>query len=503
MAAFKSTVVFYSALLLYTATIVAVMMPSGSEAFNGGDYAQALSKSIMFFEGQRSGKLPSSQRIRWRKDSALNDGKDVGVDLTGGYYDAGDNVKFGFPMAFTATMLAWSIIEFGEFYSVQEMYQARVALLWNTDYLMKATAQIPNRMFVQVGDPNTDHSCWERPEDMDTPRNTYEINPSRPGSEIAAETAAALAAASIVFRSSRAGQANQLLDRAKAVYDFATKYRGSYDSVGKPVCPFYCSHGYEDELVWGAAWLNKATNSRQYDQYIASELETIRVQDDNIYDTEFGWDDKHAGYYILLLQNNQGPNQDVSKYRMAADNFACSLIPESPTKSVKYTPGGLLFKSNGANMQSVTSLSFLLMVYARYLWKVNGNVQCGNKQFPASRLYDLARSQVDYIMGKNPMGMSYMVGYGYKWPRSIHHRGASLPSMDSHPQRINCAEGWNYFNGDPGKWNPNWLIGAVVGGPNDGSDHFDDSFHDSSQTEPTTYINAPLTGLLAYFSKNS
>ena len=26
------------------------------------------------------------------------------VDLTGGYYDAGDNVKFGFPMAFTATL---------------------------------------------------------------------------------------------------------------------------------------------------------------------------------------------------------------------------------------------------------------------------------------------------------------------------------------------------------------------------------------------------------------
>ncbi|WOL10084.1 hypothetical protein Cni_G18838 [Canna indica] len=57
-------------------------------------------------------------------------------------------------------------------------------------------------------------------------------------------------------------------------------------------------------------------------------------------------------------------------------------------------------------MQSVTFLSFLLMVYARFLWKVNGNVQCGNKQFPASRLYDLARSQVDYIMGNNPMGMS-------------------------------------------------------------------------------------------------
>lgn len=34
--------------------------------------------------------------------------------LVGGIYDAGDNVKFNFPMAFTTTMLSWSVLEFGE-----------------------------------------------------------------------------------------------------------------------------------------------------------------------------------------------------------------------------------------------------------------------------------------------------------------------------------------------------------------------------------------------------
>ena len=38
------------------------------------DYKDALSKSILFFEGQRSGKLPNEQRLRWRSDSGLNDG---------------------------------------------------------------------------------------------------------------------------------------------------------------------------------------------------------------------------------------------------------------------------------------------------------------------------------------------------------------------------------------------------------------------------------------------
>jgi len=43
------------------------------------DYADALDKAIMFFEGQRSGKLPKDQRVKWRGDSALSDGKTQNV----------------------------------------------------------------------------------------------------------------------------------------------------------------------------------------------------------------------------------------------------------------------------------------------------------------------------------------------------------------------------------------------------------------------------------------
>ena len=38
------------------------------------NYKDALTKSILFFEGQRSGKLPPNQRMRWRGNSALSDG---------------------------------------------------------------------------------------------------------------------------------------------------------------------------------------------------------------------------------------------------------------------------------------------------------------------------------------------------------------------------------------------------------------------------------------------
>ena len=43
------------------------------------DYGQALTKSLLYFEAQRSGKLPAQQRVQWRGDSALKDGSDAGV----------------------------------------------------------------------------------------------------------------------------------------------------------------------------------------------------------------------------------------------------------------------------------------------------------------------------------------------------------------------------------------------------------------------------------------
>lgn len=56
--------------------ILCFVLPAALAAHN---YGEALSKSILFFEAQRSGFLPSSQRVHWRGNSGLNDGKPSGV----------------------------------------------------------------------------------------------------------------------------------------------------------------------------------------------------------------------------------------------------------------------------------------------------------------------------------------------------------------------------------------------------------------------------------------
>lgn len=95
--------------------------------------------------------------------------------------------------------------------------------------------------------------------------------------------------------------------------------------------------------------------------------------------------------------------------------------------------------------------------------------------------------------------MSYMVGYSEKYPKRIHHRGSTLPSVDDHPKHIGCHDGTPYFESNAS--NANILQGAIVGGPND-YDQYVDTRHNATQAEPTTYINAPFVGVLAYFSSN-
>ncbi|KAI7731976.1 hypothetical protein M8C21_004266, partial [Ambrosia artemisiifolia] len=105
-------------------------------------------KSIIFLEAQRSGDLPPRPRPPWRGDSALEDGKLVGVDLVGGYYDAGDNVKYGLPMAFTVTTLAWAAYFYkAELTSAGEMRNVLDSIKWGTDYFLKASPG-QNRLFV-------------------------------------------------------------------------------------------------------------------------------------------------------------------------------------------------------------------------------------------------------------------------------------------------------------------------------------------------------------------
>lgn len=98
--------------------------------------------------------------ITWRNDSGLQDGLDNGIDLTGGYYDAGDYLKFTFPLSSALTQLAWAGTDHwrGIFQSGNLGYWDET-LRWGLDWLIKAH-HTPDTLFVQVGDGKIDNDYW-------------------------------------------------------------------------------------------------------------------------------------------------------------------------------------------------------------------------------------------------------------------------------------------------------------------------------------------------------
>jgi len=76
-------------MLLKNPLIIFVLLLSGVIA--QCDYADVISKSLLFYEAQRTGKLPANNRISWRGDTFLNDRGDNNEDLSGGYFDGNVN----------------------------------------------------------------------------------------------------------------------------------------------------------------------------------------------------------------------------------------------------------------------------------------------------------------------------------------------------------------------------------------------------------------------------
>ncbi|OAY66155.1 Endoglucanase 11 [Ananas comosus] len=464
------------------------------------DYKDALSKSLLYFEAQRSGRLPHNQRIAWRDHSGLTDGLQQGVDLVGGYYDAGDHVKFGLPMAFTVTMLSWSAIEYGDEIAAAGEYQhVSEAIKWGTDYFIKAHTH-PYVLWAEVGDGDTDHYCWQRPEDMTTSRQAFKIDEENPGSDLAGETAAAMAAASIVFKKSNPHYSHLLLHHALQLFQFGDKYRGKYDRSVEAARSYYASvSGYMDELLWAALWLHRATGREEYLAYAMDNADDFGGIGWAI--TEFSWDVKYAGLQVLAAklllkgEHSEKHKSTLEQYKEKADYYICACLGKNNGRNVDRSPGGMLFIRQWNNLQYVSGASFLLSVYSDYLANARQELQCPDGPVTPTELLALAKSQADYILGSNPMALSYLVGYGPKYPINVHHRGASIVSYKENKGFIGCTQGYDDWFGRQGP-NPNVLVGAIVGGPNR-RDRFRDERGNYMQTEACTYNTAPMVGVFA------
>ncbi|HEY8471888.1 MAG TPA: glycoside hydrolase family 9 protein [Natronosporangium sp.] len=460
-----------TAAALLTATGLAVAVETPATAQQTFNYAEALQKSIFFYEAQVSGPKPSWNRVSWRGDSALTDGQDVGLDLTGGWYDAGDHVKFGFPLASTVTMLAWGAVEYRSAYqSSGQLTHLLNNLRWVNDYFIKAHPS-PNVLYGQVGNGQADHAWWGPAEVMPMARPAYRIDASCGGSDLAAETAAAMAASSMVFQPTDAAYANTLRTHAEQLYNFADTVRRPYHECITDATSFYRSwSGYHDELVWGAIWLYRATGNAEYlakaEQYY-DNLSNENQTDIKSYRWTHDWDDKAYGSYVLLamLTGDQRYIDDANRW---LDFWTVGVNGQRVT----YSPGGQAWLSQWGSLRYTANTAWIALLYSDWL----------DDPERADRYHDFGVRQINYILGQNPRNSSYMIGFGNNPPRNPHHRTAHGSWLD----KIDDPEISRHI-----------LYGALVGGPSSANDQYTDDRSDFVMNEVANDYNAGLTSALA------
>ncbi|PWA97325.1 Glycoside hydrolase, family 9 [Artemisia annua] len=501
---------FTLVLLIVILCILLYFMPNKQRHHGASkDLTLALKYALIFFDAQKSGVLPKDNMVKFRGDSGLEDGN---TSLVGGFYDSGNNIKFTFPTAYTVTLLSWSVIEYHQKYEdLGELDHIKDIIKWGSDYLLKlfipssqtGTGSTSNNTMIE-----DDANCWQRPEDMRYKRPVSVCDET--ASDLAGEIIAALSAASIVFKEDEKYSTN-LTETAMELFDIVTKeesgfVQGTYtmkDLCGEQARKFYNSTGYKDELVWGGTWLFFATGNMSYLTYATKHFDLALEEEASVDKGIFYWNNKLAAIAVLLtrlrffLDLGYPYEQSFISSTNNVDLLMCSYLSRTTYK----TQGGLIFlkPDHYAPLEYAATTSFLSKLYSDYLDLLHrSSSRCGDdNSFSVESLRNFSMSQasvtlniVNYILGDNPMEMSYVVGFGNIYPKHVHHRGASIP-WDN--QWHSCAEGSTWLNSE--KPNPNELLGAMVGGP-DQNDMFLDERNKPWFTEPTISRNAGLVAAL-------
>ncbi|KAJ3416438.1 Endoglucanase [Chytridiales sp. JEL 0842] len=449
-----------------------------------------LEKSLAFYETSRSGILPNSTLAKYPfiQSAAIEDGIEAGLDLVGGYFDSGSSiVKYTLPQAFALTQLSWGGIEFESGFRTANQWNTLLETVkWGTDYLLKCHPN-PQTLIVQVG-LLEGAGVWRIPAQLAT-FNARKVFGATAATDAGAESSAALAAASILFRASNSTYSNLLLEKSISLFAFAETNRGfAYKNVPPEEGSFvYPSVSFIDDLAWAAAWLYKATNlvgtytfanstTRTYEDlakaFQAEAISTVEGSFSKVPVYFFNYDYKDRGTDVLLATTMPNGFQTYYGQRVAGMFKNITLPGDDYTF---YSKGGLFLRP----LQLTESFTFASLPETLNVALLASITSAYSADLSASAS-GFAASQLRYLLGDNPFNRTFITGIDDSSPRNptsmLTHGGYNISSPAN-----------NMYE----------LPGGVVGGPTV-EEEFTDSRLNKLYNEPKLIYNAALPGLLAY-----
>ena len=434
---------FATAMMISAGTMSAAV-PAVTVNADGGDanYSDALALSLYFYDSNQCGTGVDDNPLAWRGNCHVSDASanlssavnlggarsivdpdgDGKVDVSGGYHDAGDHIKFNLTIGFGMNSLALSDYLNPGAYEKAGCRDHLLYILRNgADYLMKTTfldnSGDVGAVCYMVSNEG-DHSYWGSPENQNGDRPTYWLTTSSNNSAIVLEMASALAGTAVAFKDTDASYAAQCTKYAKALYKFGTQHTGNYmEGMGS----MYATNSqYQDEQAMTEGWLyilgergepsfkptgNGCYNNQYYDYYL------------------YSWDKVWSGYAALMYKKT-GDSAYASELQFEVNNM-----------------GGLREGTYNSCKQEWGCTRYNCAVQMEALASVNGDKN--------SDLAKGAKYQMNYILGNNPYNKSFLTGYGSSWSSKVHHRAANPGNGDASSNPDAKYVNYGYLIGGP------------------------------------------------------
>ncbi|MDT7573879.1 MAG: endoglucanase [Pseudonocardiales bacterium] len=443
-------------------------------------WSRVLHYGVRFDELQRDGAnvVPS---VLHRKPSHLNDrtayvyakpdflpGEDVitdadltrlaggPVDVAGGWFDAGDHLKFTHSTAYADVLLFTAARDLGSAAPTSVLAEARHGLGW----LTKMWDEQHQELYIQVGigsgnEAGTfrgDHDGWRLPQadDHDTApvdryvshRPVFEAAP--PGARISpnlvGRVSAAFALAAQVDAVSDPARARTELHEATSLYARAATSRPPKPLVTALPHAFYPESTWHDDMELGAVEIARAMQDlhasgasaylHDAGRWAAAYLQHDTGDTFNLYDTS-------ALAHTDLLRTVGSASLAVSRTQLLVD--LRRQLGAAASRSMR-DPFAAGVVDTEFDVDSHT-----LGLVATEGWYADVS---GDHRFDA-----LAARLRGWVFGANAWGVSFMVGIGVHFPHCMQHQVANL---------VGSTDG-----------SPPLALGAVVNGPN-GADLFAD-----------------------------
>jgi hypothetical protein len=371
-------------------------------------------------------------------NAAFRSGTNPPRDVSQGWYDAGDYGKYVNAGAVAISDLVWSYQLFPNEFKDQQLNIPESGngvpdildeAKWELDFILKMQDQASGGFYHMVQPTGS-----AAPDQDTSPRFIEDVNGSQTNvrpTDDAASAAAALAEAAISFQKVNPAYASTLLTAARRGWDYLMAYPGGVAPVPGP---YGVTDDHADRL-WAAAALFRATGQAQYNQYFLANYQQFAGAWDGARDNPEGVGNMAQ---IAFLDYMKATHPDATARAWFASKFAAWREPvlerseQGPWHNT-LQDNDYYWGSNGVVLDTLHVLAVGSIVLGKYNLSTD------------LRVVQALESGMGYILGINPLRLSYVTGEGAGSITTIY---STMWSNDGRPgvPKGYMADGPNVYN---------------------------------------------------------